>query len=99
VPAESKRFQRRIGARDLWFMGLLAGALALSAIGAVILRDGGSSPSADARCVSTLRPGFMGGATYRYCGKDAVAFCRRSAAGDRELAPQCARIGVHMRKP
>jgi hypothetical protein len=99
VPAESRRFQRRIGARDRWFLGLLACALLLCAVGAFVLIDHGSSSSADARCVKTLRPGFMGAATYKYCGKDAVAFCRRSAAGDRQLASQCARLRVQARKP
>ncbi len=99
MPAESERFQRRIGARDRWFLGLLACALLLCAVGAFLLVGDGSSSRADARCVSTLRPGFMGGATYKYCGKDAVAFCRRSAGGDRQLASQCARLRVHARKP
>jgi hypothetical protein len=99
VPAESKRFQRRIGARDRWFLGLLACALLIGALGAVILRDDGSRARAGARCVKTIRPGFMGGATYTYCGKDAAAFCRRSAAGDEGLAAQCERLGLIARRP
>ena len=41
----------------------------------------------------------MGAATYTYCGKDAVAFCRRAPAGDQDLASQCAQLRVHARKP
>ena len=99
MPTESRRFQRRIGARDRWFLGLLACALLLCAVGAFVLMGDGSSSSADARCVSTQRPGFMGAATYTYCGKDAVAFCRRSTADDPELASECARLRVTPRKP
>jgi hypothetical protein len=99
VPAESGRFQRRIGVRDRWFLGLLAVGLLLCAVGAFVLMSDGSSSSADTRCVSTRRPGFMGAATYTYCGRDAVAFCRRSAAGDPRLASQCARLRVQARKP
>jgi len=73
--------------------------LLLCAVGAFVLMSDGSNSSADARCVSTRRPGFKGAATYRYCGKDAVAFCRRSAAGDHQLASQCARLRVRARKP
>jgi hypothetical protein len=99
VPAESKRFQRRVGARDLWFMGLLACALLISGVGALLLMDRGSSASADARCVKTIRPGFMGGATYTYCGKNAAAFCRRSSADDEGVARQCERLGLIARQP
>jgi hypothetical protein len=98
VPAESGASSGE-SVRDRWFLGLLACVLLLSVVGAYVLMGDGSSSRADGRCVSTRRPGFMGAATYTYCGKDAVAFCRRSAAGDPRLASQCARLRVQPRKP
>ena len=99
VPTESRRVPAAIRCARPLVLGLLACALLLCAVGAFVLIGDGSSSSADARCVSTRRPGFMGAATYTFCGKDAVAFCRRSTADDRGLASQCARLRVHPRKP
>jgi hypothetical protein len=96
VPAESSRLERRIGARDRWFLGLLACALLIVAVGAILLRGDDSGSRMGAGCVSTNRPGFTGAATYTYCGKDARAFCRRFTADDRDVAAQCQRLGIRL---
>jgi hypothetical protein len=101
VPAESERLLRRIGARDRLFLAVLALATLVGAVVAIVLVSGRSSgPSVRAGCVSVVRSGFMGGATYTYCGKDASAFCRRrSAAGDDAVARQCELLGLIARRP
>lgn len=93
MPAEAKRFQQRIGARDRWFLALLASALLIGGVAAVLLSDR-PAPTVGASCVSTNRPGFTGAATYTYCGREARTFCRRSAAGDADVAAQCRRLGI-----
>lgn len=74
--------------------------MALAALGtlvgcAVILlaaRADSSSGTAAGPCVSVIRASWMGGASFRYCGADAAAYCKRFAATDSELAAQCARL-------
>jgi hypothetical protein len=36
----------------------------------------------------------MGGGTWRFCGADAVAFCRQHAAESSSLADRCRRLGA-----
>jgi hypothetical protein len=36
----------------------------------------------------------MGAATFKACGADAATFCRRSAAGDEEIAAKCKEAGL-----
>jgi hypothetical protein len=78
VPAEAARFRRRVRPRDLWFVGLVAGGLALGTPAAVLLADSGSASPRGGRCVTTIETGFMGGQTRRYCGRAAVTFCRQA---------------------
>jgi hypothetical protein len=91
VPAESTRLQRRLRARDRWFVGVVAGAAVIGTPIAVVAVGHGAAPPPG--CVTTLRPGFMGGQTGTYCGKRAAAICRREGAGDASLASACRREG------
>lgn len=78
MPAESSRFRRRLRPRDLWFVGVVAGAIAAGTPAAILLSDSGAGAPQGGRCVTTIETGFMGGQTRRYCGRAAVTFCRRS---------------------
>jgi hypothetical protein len=95
VPAEATRLKRRLGARDRWFLALLAFAALTGTVGALLLTHSGASLNAerDARCVEVIRASWMGGATFRYCGSDAEAFCRTGARGDRETTA-CERVAA-----
>jgi hypothetical protein len=93
VPAEAIRLQRRLGTRDRWFIALLLLAvLAGSAIAVSHLNS--SDASADAGCVSITRASWMGAATFRACGTDAVKFCRTEARGDEQIAAKCEEAGL-----
>jgi hypothetical protein len=93
MPAESSRFQHRIGRRDRWFLGLMGLAtLAGVVAAALVLALHNPDSSGPVRCVKVLRAGFMGGQTETHCGASAVVFCRRNAPGDASLAAQCARL-------
>jgi hypothetical protein len=95
VPAEVIRLQRRLGTRDRWFIGLLLVAMVVGTAAALALgRSGSPDASANDGCVSITRASWMGAATYRACGSTAVTFCRRSAAGDKEIAEQCREEGL-----
>jgi hypothetical protein len=94
VPAESERLQRRITRRDRWFLTVLALLALVGTPSAVLLLPHGSRPSTDARCVTTMRASIMGAATYKYCGANAVAACRRFATDDKALASQCEKLGL-----
>ena len=95
MPAEAIRLQRRLGARDRWFLILLAIAvLAGTAAALAVERFSSSGASADAGCVSVTRASWMGAATFKACGADAAAFCRRSADGDEEIAVKCREAGL-----
>jgi hypothetical protein len=86
------RFRRRIGARDRLFLALFV-VLALVATGVtLLLRDRLAQPAVGSRCITVVRASFMGGASFKYCGTDAVAFCRRSAATAHDVAMQCRRL-------
>ncbi len=77
MPSEAARFHRRLRPRDLWFVGLVAGGVAVGTPAAILLSDAGSAGARDGgRCVTTIEAGFMGGQTRRYCGQAAVTFCR-----------------------
>jgi hypothetical protein len=94
VPAEATRLQRRIGARDRWFLALLAVAALIGTASALVFGQRSADPSAEARCVAIIRASWMGGATFKYCGADAATFCRRAAGSDKEIASQCERAGL-----
>ena len=92
MPAEAHRLQRRVGARDRRFFAALACAAAIgTGIGAVAFSHGSDSHTA-LRCVTRNAAGVMGGGTWRYCGVEAVAFCRAHSTEQRSLAVQCARL-------
>jgi hypothetical protein len=93
VPAESQRLLRRISARDRWFLAVLVGAALVGTPAAVLLAQHDPSPNTGARCVSTTRAGIMGAGTYKYCGADAIPFCRQFASGDDDLTAQCKKFG------
>ena len=76
-------------------MGVVAAATAIGTPVAVVMAS--RSPTLAAGCVSTLRPGFMGGQTTTYCGKQAVVVCRARGAGDEALAAACRREGLAAR--
>jgi len=78
--------------RDRWFLVVLAAVALVGAPSALLLDPGGSAAGTDAGCVSTIRAYTIGGATFRYCGIDAVLACRRYAPADAGLAQQCDRI-------
>ena len=96
MPAESERLRRRMRGRDRWFLGLVAGAALAGIVAALVLsrHDGASQ---DAGCVVYSHPNFTGGATYRYCGREAAAFCRRTVVTQAQLASQCERLGLTLR--
>jgi hypothetical protein len=83
LPAEAARFRRRVRTRDLWFIGVVAGGLAVGTPAAILLSDSGSADLRGSGCVATIEAGFMGGQTHRYCGAAAVAFCRRTLTESR----------------
>jgi hypothetical protein len=97
MPAETKRLQRKISARDRWFFALLACAALVGTPTAVLLSKRSSHPSTDAHCVTTIRASIMGGATYRYCGTDAANACRQFATRDNGLAARCEKLGLTRR--
>jgi hypothetical protein len=98
VPAEAVRLQRRLGARDRWFLILLALAVLVGTAAALAVdRASSSGANADAGCVSITRASWMGAATFKACGADAVAFCRRSAGGAEEIAAKCDAEGLPTR--
>jgi hypothetical protein len=100
VPAEAIRLQRRLSARDRWFIALLAlGTLVGCAAVLLAGRADSGSGTAATPCVTVIRASWMGGASFRYCGADAVAYCKRSAASDRQLAAQCARLEPEAASP
>ena len=96
MPAEAARFTRRIGRRDRRFLAALAGVGAAGiAFGAGFVAHGGAStPRSD--CVAFDQAGVMGGGTWRFCGADAVVFCRRHATESRTLADRCRRLGTDL---
>jgi len=94
VPTESERLRRRISKRDKWFLGLIAGAALVGTPSAVLVLQASSHPHTDPHCVTTLRASIMGGATYKYCGKNAIAACKQFAAHDTGLAVQCEKRGL-----
>jgi peptidoglycan/LPS O-acetylase OafA/YrhL len=93
VPAEAARLHRALGARD---RRLIAAAVcAVLAAGPAALVVGGQAhTNPSVRCVSTLRAGFMGGATATYCGAQAAAACHTLAKDGTQLADACRREGI-----
>jgi hypothetical protein len=97
MPAESTRLSRRVRGRDRAFVALVAGAALVGTPVAIVLSGRSSDPPAG--CVSVLRPGFMGGQTTTWCGKQAVSICRDVGASDAELGKACRREGLAAGKP
>lgn len=94
MPTESGRLQRRISRRDQWFLGLIASAALIGTPSAILVFRGSSHPRTDPHCVTMLRASIMGGATYKYCGTNAIAACEQFAAHDTSLAVQCEKRGL-----
>ncbi len=101
MPAEAIRLQRRLGARDRWFIALLAAAALLATVATIAIgRLGGDVGTASGSgCVTVTRASWMGSATLRYCGPGAVAYCRGTgigqfAAGHPESIAACRRAGL-----
>jgi peptidoglycan/LPS O-acetylase OafA/YrhL len=93
MPAEAARLGRAVGSRDRRLIA--AAACAVLAAGPVALMVGGHPHrSPTVRCVSTLRAGFMGGATATYCGAEAATACHSLAKSDHRLAAACRREGI-----
>jgi hypothetical protein len=92
MPAESTRLARRIRRRDRVFVALVTGAALVGTPVAIVLADRGSGTPAG--CVSVLRPGFMGGQTTTWCGKQAAEVCRSQGAKDSDLGKACRREGL-----
>ena len=94
MPAEAIRLQRRLGARDRWFIGLLALAMLIGTASALVISHERGSSSDGARSVEYIRASWMGGATFTYCGDEAAAYCRQAANSDAEIAAECRRAGL-----
>jgi hypothetical protein len=45
-----------------------------------------------------MRASIMGGATYKYCGTNAITACKEFAAHDNALAARCEQLGF-VRRP
>jgi hypothetical protein len=101
VPAEAIRLQRRLGARDRWFIAILVAATLIATVATIMAgRVGGdSTPASRAGCVSVTRASWMGSATLSYCGAEAVSYCRKTgigqfAAGHAESVARCREAGL-----
>jgi len=98
VPTESERLRRRISGRDRWFLVLISVAALVATPSAVLLAQHDSHPGTDTNCVTVLRASIMGGATYKYCGTNAIAACKQFAAHDSGLAARCEQLGFMHRR-
>jgi hypothetical protein len=94
MPAEAIRLQRRLGARDRWFIALLALAVVIGSASALVVSHERDASRADARCIEFIRASWMGGATFTYCGDEAAAFCRQAGSSEAEIAAECKRAGL-----
>jgi hypothetical protein len=95
MPAEAARLHRAVGSRDRRLI-LAAACAALAAGPAALLVGGHAHANPAVRCVSTLRAGFMGGATATYCGAQAATACHTLAKSDAQLSVACRREGIPM---
>ena len=93
MPAEAGRLHHAIGSRDRRLIAAAACAV-LAAGPAALLVGGHAERNPAVRCVSTLRAGFMGGATATYCGAQAATACHSLAESDARLAVACRREGI-----
>jgi hypothetical protein len=93
VPAEAGRLHHAIGSRDRRLIAAAACAV-LAAGPAALLVGGHAERNPAVRCVSTLRAGFMGGATATYCGAQAAIACHSLDESDAGLAASCRREGI-----
>jgi hypothetical protein len=98
VPADSARFYRRLGPRDIGFI-VLTGVVTVVAVAAILISMRGSETDArlSSRCVVVESAGFMGAVHTQYCDARATAVCRRLAAREDELPAQCARLAPALR--
>jgi len=101
MPAEAIRLHHRLASRDRWFIAILVAATLVGGVVAIVAgRLGGGSPGAGAAgCVSVTRASWMGSATLRYCGADAITYCRTTgigqfAAGHPASIAACRRAGL-----
>ena len=101
MPAEAIRLQRRLGARDRWFIAILVAATLIATIATIVAGRAGAGSAAASRtgCISVTRASWMGSATLSYCGADAVAYCRKTgigqfAAGHPESVARCREAGL-----
>lgn len=94
MPAEAARFTRRIGRRDRRFLAALAGAGAAGAAVGVLFASHGSAAIPRDDCVTLDQAGVMGGGTWRFCGADAIAFCKQHSSDDQTLADRCRLLGA-----
>ncbi|MHB8649103.1 MAG: hypothetical protein ACYDBR_02840 [Gaiellaceae bacterium] len=74
---------------DRWFLALVVCGVAAGVPAATLL--GRASGTGRPRCVSVVRAGFVGGATFTYCGPRAAAFCRSKAGRAGDAAAACRR--------
>jgi hypothetical protein len=93
MPAEAARLNRRIGQRDRRFLAALAGAGAASAAFAVFFVLQGTAAPTRSDCITFEQAGVMGGGTWRFCGADAISYCRRHSAESTTLADRCRVLG------
>jgi hypothetical protein len=70
-------------------LAALAGAGAAGTAFATLFAAHGTASVPRSDCVRIDRAGVMGGGTWRFCGADAVAFCREHAAEDKALTDRC----------
>lgn len=98
MPAESQRLRRRISGRDRSFLVLIACAALIGTLAAALVVHRRADPRPDPNCVTTMRASIMGGATYKYCGANAIAGCKAFAAHDSGLAARCVQLGFMRRR-
>jgi hypothetical protein len=101
VPADAIRLQRRLAARDRWFITILVAATLIATVAAIVAGGVGGDSTAASRagCVRVTRASWMGSATLSYCGVDAVGYCRKTgigqfAAGHAECLARCREAGL-----
>ncbi|HEX3806556.1 MAG TPA: hypothetical protein VHV52_07230 [Gaiellaceae bacterium] len=91
MPAEVRRFERRLGKRDVRFLAALGSLAIVGTVAGVVGAARGSADASRPTCITFDAAGVMGGGTWRYCGSEAVAFCRVHGAEHR-VAAQCAKL-------
>lgn len=82
MPAEVGRLQRGLGRRDRRLLAAVACAAAVGGPAAALALSG--SPPPDDGCARVIKASFMGGATFRDCGRGAGAQDPSGAYVERE---------------